>query len=87
MRESNATLQKADTEFYGQNPLLKSSKRLLTYLKQQEVVDRFIMFGCFWLFMMVVLHVLFKRVPVLNAFHPYNWWGSTSAPVADNAEL
>uniref|UniRef100_A0A7S0QQL4 Sec20 C-terminal domain-containing protein n=1 Tax=Pyramimonas obovata TaxID=1411642 RepID=A0A7S0QQL4_9CHLO len=78
MSESNVTLEKADKEFASQNPLLKSSKRLLSYLKQQEVMDRVILFACFFFFLLVVLHILLKRVPLLNALHPYNWWTSAA---------
>mmetsp|Transcript_16374 Transcript_16374/g.31574 ORF Transcript_16374/g.31574 Transcript_16374/m.31574 type:complete len:260 (+) Transcript_16374:247-1026(+) len=72
--ESNLTLRKVETEFLSQQPLLRVSKRLLSYLKRQEVIDRILVIVCFVLFLMVVLHIVLKRVPLLNTLHPYNWW-------------
>ncbi|KAK3253292.1 Protein transport protein sec20 [Cymbomonas tetramitiformis] len=87
LRESTSTLKKTEQEFASQQPLLAVSKKLLHYLQKQGVVDRIIFVGCFVLFLLVVLHIVLKRVPVLNFLHPYSLWSAWRASSSEAASL
>ncbi|KAG0461471.1 hypothetical protein HPP92_021393 [Vanilla planifolia] len=63
--ESTGVLKKAETEYKGHRSLLTQTRRLLTTMQRQDVMDRVIMVIGFVLFLSVVLYVVSKRVGLL----------------------
>ena len=83
MTESTATMERTGTEYSNQTTKLKSGRRLLTTIERQTFMDRIILWVGFTLFLLVVIHILWKRTPVLARFHPlYYKWSSKTAAVA-----
>lgn len=70
MTESTATMERTGTEYSNQTTKLKSGRRLLTTIERQTFMDRVILWFGFSVFLLVVIHILWKRTPVLARFHP-----------------
>eukprot|EP00262_Sarcandra_glabra_P005054 TRINITY_DN16313_c0_g1_i1.p1 TRINITY_DN16313_c0_g1~~TRINITY_DN16313_c0_g1_i1.p1 ORF type:complete len:240 (-),score=46.09 TRINITY_DN16313_c0_g1_i1:270-989(-) len=60
--ESTSILKKAESEYKGHRSLLSRTRRLLTTMQRQDVLDRVILFTGFLLFSCAVLYVVSKRV-------------------------
>ncbi|PKA64168.1 hypothetical protein AXF42_Ash005181 [Apostasia shenzhenica] len=63
--ESTGVLKKAETEYKGHRSLLMHTRRLLTTMQRQDVMDRVIMVTGFLIFVSAVLYVASKRVGLL----------------------
>jgi protein transport protein SEC20 len=76
-------MERTGTEYSNQTTKLKSGRRLLTTIERQTFMDRIILWFGFTVFLLVVIHILWKRTPVLARFHPlYYKWSSKTAAVA-----
>ncbi|KAH9313574.1 hypothetical protein KI387_022201 [Taxus chinensis] len=64
--QSTGTLRKAESEYKGHRSLLMSTRRLLTFMRRQDILDRIIMVVGFIFFCMVVLYIFTKRVGILK---------------------
>jgi protein transport protein SEC20 len=75
LTESTATMERTGTEYANQTVKLSSGRRLITTIERQTFLDGIILWTGFSLFLLVVVHILWKRTPVLARFHPlyYNW--------------
>lgn len=63
--ESTGVLKKAESEYKGQRSLLMHTRRLLSTMQRQDVMDRVIMAAGFLLFLSAVLYVVSKRIGLL----------------------
>ena len=69
MDESHATLSKVN-ETYGEHTgLLNTGKRLLTAMENQERRERFLLYVCFGLFLLVVAYIVAKRFAFFAPVH------------------
>ncbi|XP_077228337.1 uncharacterized protein LOC143861279 [Tasmannia lanceolata] len=64
--ESRSVLRKAESEYKGHRSLLMRTRRLLTTMKRQDVLDRVILVVGFLFFASAVLYVVSKRVGLLK---------------------
>eukprot|EP00898_Chlorokybus_atmophyticus_P004317 jgi/Chlat1/4887/Chrsp31S04901 len=60
--DSNTRLLRTKDEYKSQQGLYGASRRLLTTLQQQGVIDRIVLVGGFFLFMLVAVYIFQKRV-------------------------
>eukprot|EP00850_Spirogloea_muscicola_P016256 SM000131S26686 [mRNA] locus=s131:52134:54931:+ [translate_table: standard] len=67
MAESHHTLQKADEEYKGQRTLLKTTRRLLSVLQRQDVLDRLILVAGLLFFLLVCFYILNKRLGLVRS--------------------
>ena len=77
MDESQATLTKVNETYGEHSGLLKTGKRLLTSLENQEKLERFLLYLFFGIFLLVVAYIVSKRflffAPVHKLLlHKYN---------------
>ncbi|KAH0465239.1 hypothetical protein IEQ34_005342 [Dendrobium chrysotoxum] len=63
--ESTGVLKKAESEYKGQRSLLMHTRRLLTTMQRQDVMDRVIMVAGFLIFISAVFYVVSKRIGLL----------------------
>ncbi|KAL0923739.1 hypothetical protein M5K25_007809 [Dendrobium thyrsiflorum] len=63
--ESTGVLKKAESEYKGQSSLLMHTRRLLTTMQRQDVMDRIIMVAGFLIFISAVFYVVSKRIGLL----------------------
>lgn len=70
MTESTTTMERTGTEYSNQTTKLSSGRRLITTIERQTFMDRVILWTGFTLFILVVIHILWKRTPLLAQFHP-----------------
>lgn len=64
--ESTSVLRKAESEYKGHRSLLSSTRKLLSTMSRQDVMDRLIMVIGFLIFLSAVLYVVSKRVGLLK---------------------
>ncbi|XP_077210590.1 uncharacterized protein LOC143846064 isoform X2 [Tasmannia lanceolata] len=64
--ESTNVLKKAESEYKGHRSLLMRTRRLLTAMRRQDVLDRVILVIGFLFFTSAVLYVVSKRVGLLK---------------------
>ncbi|XP_077211104.1 uncharacterized protein LOC143846533 [Tasmannia lanceolata] len=64
--ESTNVLKKAESEYKGHRSLLMRTRRLLTTMRRQDVLDRVILVVGFLFFTSAVLYVVSKRVGLLK---------------------
>ncbi|KAK1267114.1 hypothetical protein QJS04_geneDACA000102 [Acorus gramineus] len=64
--ESTSVLRKAESEYKGHRSLLMRTRRLLTTMRRQDVLDRIILVVGFIIFSLAVLYVVSKRVGLLK---------------------
>ena len=83
LTESTATMERTGTEYSNQSTKLKVGRRLLTTIEWQTFMDRIILWSGFSIFLLVVIHILWKRTPFLARFHPlyYKWWNKDDGVV------
>ncbi|KAK8963774.1 hypothetical protein KSP40_PGU010899 [Platanthera guangdongensis] len=62
---STGVLKKAETEYKGHQSLLMHTRRLLTTMQRQDVMDRIIVVAGFLLFVAAVFYVVSKRIGLL----------------------
>ena len=70
LAESTATMERTGVEYTNQGAKLKVGKRLITTIERQTIMDQVILWVGFAFFLLVVVHILWKRTPVLARFHP-----------------
>jgi len=70
MTESTATMEKTGTEYSNQTTKLGAGRKLIGTIERQTFMDRIILWIGFTIFMLVVIHILWKRTPMLARFHP-----------------
>ncbi|KAI0520620.1 hypothetical protein KFK09_008098 [Dendrobium nobile] len=63
--ESTGVLKKAESEYKGQRSLLMHTRRLLSTMQRQDVMDRVIMVAGFLIFIFAVFYVVSKRIGLL----------------------
>ncbi|PKU87523.1 uncharacterized protein LOC110093572 [Dendrobium catenatum] len=63
--ESTGVLKKAESEYKGQRSLLMHTRRLLSTMQRQDVMDRVIMVAGFLIFISAVFYVVSKRIGLL----------------------
>jgi|APGre2960657444_1045066.scaffolds.fasta_scaffold00759_4 hypothetical protein len=85
---SNAQLRRAGEEFAGQRTALRKGKRSLSTLTRAAAADRLVLWLGSALFALVVLHITFKRVPLLTPLHPAVLlrWGAKGAVQPQNLQ-
>ncbi|ONK73664.1 uncharacterized protein A4U43_C04F33990 [Asparagus officinalis] len=64
--QSTSVLKKAESEYKGHRSLLMRTRRLLSTMRRQDVLDRVIMVIGFLVFISAVLYVVSKRVGLLT---------------------
>ncbi|XP_020085563.1 uncharacterized protein LOC109708293 [Ananas comosus] len=64
--ESTSVLRKAESEYKGHRSLLMRTRRLLSTMQRQDVIDRVILVIGFLIFLSVVLYVVSKRIGLLT---------------------
>lgn len=64
--DSTNVLRKAESEYKGHRSLLMRTRRLLTTMRRQDVMDRVILVIGFLVFVSTVLYVVSKRVGLLK---------------------
>ncbi|XP_073107789.1 uncharacterized protein [Elaeis guineensis] len=64
--ESTSVLKKAEGEYKGHRSLLMRTRRLLSTMQRQDVMDRVILVTGFLMFLSTVLYVVSKRVGLLK---------------------
>ncbi|XP_073107213.1 LOW QUALITY PROTEIN: uncharacterized protein, partial [Elaeis guineensis] len=64
--ESTSVLKKAEGEYKGHRSLLMRTRRLLSTMQRQDVMDRVILVTGFLMFLSAVLYVVSKRVGLLK---------------------
>ncbi|XP_072984046.1 uncharacterized protein [Typha latifolia] len=64
--ESTSVLRKADSEYKGHHSLLMRTRRLLSTMRRQDVIDRAIIIVGFLIFSTAVLYVVSKRIGLLK---------------------
>jgi protein transport protein SEC20 len=80
LTESTATMEKTGEEYGNQTIKLNSGRRLIQTIERQTFLDSIILWTGFTFFVLVVVHILWKRTPVLARFHPlYYTWAKTKA--------
>lgn len=70
LAESTATMERTGVEYTNQGAKLKVGKQLITTIERQTIMDWVILWVGFAFFLLVVVHILWKRTPVLARFHP-----------------
>jgi protein transport protein SEC20 len=86
MTESTATMEKTGTEYSNQTTKLSSGRKLITTIERQTFMDRIILWTGFTIFMLVVIHILWKRTPMLARFHPMYRSAATTKEVDSASE-
>ncbi|XP_072961441.1 uncharacterized protein [Typha angustifolia] len=64
--ESTSVLRKAESEYKGHRSLLMRTRRLLSTMRRQDVIDRAIIIVGFLIFSTSVLYVVSKRIGLLK---------------------
>ena len=70
LEESTATMERTGVEYSNQHAKLKSGRRLITTIERQTIMDKVILWFGFSMFLLVVIHILWKRTPLIARFHP-----------------
>ena len=82
MDESQATLSKVNETYGAHSGLLKTGKKLLTAIENQEKLERFLLYFCFALFLLAVVYVGGKRFLYFAPLHKALSKGKTATPKA-----
>ncbi|KAG0617399.1 hypothetical protein M758_5G187400 [Ceratodon purpureus] len=66
--QSNATLRMADTEYKGQRSILGWTRRTITSLTRQDLIDRVLVVFFVFIFLSVCFYITLRRLPIVKHY-------------------